>query len=106
MRKMRSKMRKMRSINAKNAKQNARNAKQKCEKCGKTNNKSFLYTSHVRTRVRTHDVTGYNLTLTSGTRRVRTQKLLTSFWRENLRYMGGGNTTHNSSNPHFLFIIG
>ena len=32
----------------------------------------FLYTSHVRTtRVRTHDVTGYNLTLTSGTRRVR-----------------------------------
>ena len=34
----------------------------------------FLYTSHVRTtRVRTHDVTGYNLTLTSGTRRVRTQ---------------------------------
>ena len=76
-------MRKMRSKNAKNA-------KQKCEKCGKTNNKSFLYTSHVRTRVRTHDVTGYNLTLTSGTRRVRTQKLLTSFWRENLRYMGGG----------------
>jgi hypothetical protein len=67
MRKMRSKMRKMRSINAKNA-------KQKCEKCGKTNNKSFLYTSHVRTtHVRTHDVTGYNLTLTSGTRRVRTQ---------------------------------
>jgi hypothetical protein len=51
----------------------------------------FLYTSHVRTtRVRTHDVTGYNLTLTSGTRRVRTQKLLTSFWRENLRYMGRG----------------
>ena len=73
-------MRKMRSINAKNAKnakQNAKNAKQKCEKCGKTNNKSFLYTSHVRTtRVRTHDVTGYNLTLTSGTRRVRTHDVI------------------------------
>ena len=85
-------MRRMRSKMRKNAKQNAKNAKQKCEKCGKTNNKSFLYTSHVRTtRVRTHDVTGYNLTLTSGTRRVRTQHDdVTSFWREKSRWMGGG----------------
>jgi hypothetical protein len=60
----------------------------------------FLYTSHVRTtRVRTHDVTGYNLTLTSGTRRVRTQHDVTPLFStpyhvtSGPRWGGGGNTT-------------